>query len=322
MPLLLPEGSQLRNRYQIVKVLDATPLRNIYLVQDLHLRGNTWVIKQILPVGAMTVNSQAIRKGYEQEIRAISSLEHPALPRLLDYFFSDSCVFLVREYVPGTDLCTLLAFEGGSFTESDALRLTQPVAELLGFLWRKKMGPAVFRELSLGSLIISPQGEIKLIDFGLSRLFGNANSLGTVEYAAPEQFSGEAVDSRTLVYNLGAILYHLISGFNPGESPFDLEPLDFWAPETSLATQRLIEKALQHDPNKRFSTPEEMVKHIKKARTGLRRGKGRGPKRDSDTQPLEGSVPLSTWLAFLLILIVLGIGSYTIYEMLFQGIGG
>lgn len=322
MPLLLPEGSQLRNRYQIFKVLDASPLRNIYLVQDLHLRGNTWVAKQMLPVGAESVNSQAVRRRYEQEARAISNLEHPAIPRLLDYFFKDQCFYLIREYVPGTDLRTLLAFEGGSFSESDALRLTQPIAELLGFLLKKKLGPSVFRELSLGSLIITPEGEIKLVDLGFGRLFGKANTLGPVDYAAPEQFSGEAADGRTLVYNLGAILYHLISGFNPGESPFNLEPLDFWAPDTSATTIKIVERALQHKPANRFSSPQDMVKHIRKARTSLQSGRKRTRKRESDTQALEGDVPLSAWVAVALTLMFLGFGSFAIYEVLIKGIGG
>ncbi len=324
MPLLLPEGSQLRNRYQIFKVLDASPLRNIYLVQDLHLRGNTWVAKQILPVGAESVNSQAVRKRYEQEARALGQMEHPAIPRLLDYFFIDQCFYLLREFVPGTDLRTLLAFEGGSFSEADSLRLTQPIAELLGFLLQKKAGPSIFRELSLDSLIITPTGEIKLVDLGFTRLFGKANSLGPVDYASPEQFSGEATDARTLVYNLGAILYHLISGFNPGESPFNLEPLDFWAPDTSPATIKIVEKSLQHKPSDRYSSPEELVKQIKKARTSLQKGrtKTRAKREDSDTQPLDGVAPISAWVAAALALIFLGVGSYAIYEVLTRGIGG
>ena len=322
MPLLLPEGSQLRNRYQVSKVLDASPLRNIYLVQDLHLRGNTWVAKQMLPVGAEGVNTRALRRRYEQEARAISSLEHPAIPRLLDYFFKDQCFYLIREYVPGTDLQTLLAFEGGNFSESDALRLTQPIAELLGFLLRKKTGPAIFRELSLSSLIITPDGQIKLVDLGFTRLFGKANTLGPVDYAAPEQFSGEAADGRTLVYNLGAILYHLISGFNPGDSPFNLDPLDFWAPETSPATIKIVEKALQHEPGSRFSSPEEMVKHMKKARVSLQKRKSKTRKTESDTQPLAEAFPVSAWLAAALTLVFLGVGCYTLYEILFQGMGG
>jgi serine/threonine-protein kinase len=323
VPLLLPEGSQLRNRYQIHKVLDASPLRNIYLVQDLHLRGNTWVAKQILPVGTESINTQGLRRRYEQEARSLGELEHPAFPKLLDYFFKDQCFYLIREYIPGTDLRTLLAFEGGNFSESDALRLTQPIAELLGFLARKKVGPSIFRELSLDSLIITPQGEIKLVDLGFTRLFGKASTLGSVDYASPEQFSGEATDSRTLVYNLGAILYHLITGFNPGDSPFNLEPLDFWAPDTSPATIKIVERALQHKPSNRFASPEEMVKQIKKARAQLQKGKSKArPRGDSDTQPLDGTLPLSAWVAVSLTLLFLGVGSYAVYEVLFKGIGG
>ena len=253
----------------------------------------------------------------------LSGLEHPAIPKLLDYFFKDDCFFLIREYVPGTDLRTLLAFEGGSFSEADALRLTQPIAELLGFLLSKKIGPSIFRELSLGSLVITPDGQIKLVDLGFTRLFGKANTLGPVDYAAPEQFSGEAADGRTLVYNLGAILYHLISGFNPGESPFDLEPLDFWAPETTSATIKIVEKALQHKPASRFASPEEMVKHIKKARVSVQRSKSRGSKpKESDTQPLEDSFPVSALVAAVLTIVFLSVGCYALYEVLFQGMGG
>jgi serine/threonine protein kinase len=321
VPLLLPEGSQLRNRYQVFKVLDASPLRNIYLVQDLHLRGNTWVAKQMLPVGAEAVNTRALRRRYEQEARTLSNMEHPAIPRLLDYFFKDQCFYLIREYVPGTDLQTLLAFEGGSFSESDALRLTQPIAELLGFLLNKKTGPAIFRELSLDSLIIKPDGQISLVDLGFTRLYGKPNSLGPVDYAAPEQFSGEAADGRSLVYSLGAILYHLISGFNPGDSPFNLDPLDFWAPDTSAATIKIVDRALQREPADRFSSPEDMVKHMQKARSSLQRSKSRSRKQ-SDTQPLAEAFPVSAWVAAALTLVFLGVGCYTLYEILFQGMGG
>lgn len=324
MPLLLPEGSQLRNRYQIFKVLDASPLRNIYMVQDLHLRGNTWVAKQMLPVGTDGVNMAAVRRRFEQEARALSALDHPAIPKLLDYFFKDRCFYLIREYIPGTDLRTLLAFEGGNFSEADALRLTQPIAELFGFLMRKKAGPAIFRELALDSLIITPDGRIKLVDLGFTRLFGKANTLGPVDYASPEQFSGEATDGRTLVYNLGAILYHLISGFNPGESPFNLEPLDFWAPDTTATTLKIVEKSLQHKQSDRYSSPEELVKNIKKARTSLQKGRGSARRRrnDSETQALDAPPPLSAWLAVALVLLFLGVGSYAVYEVLTKGIGG
>lgn len=317
MPLILPDGSQLRNRYQVIKLLDASPLRNIYLVQDLHLRGNTWVLKQILPVttGAST---GTMRKRFDEEARALSTLEHPCIPRLLDYFFQDRCFFVIRQYIPGTDLATLLSFQGGSLNESDALRLLLPVAELFGFLVRKNVGTAIFRDLSLGSLIVTPEGELRLIDFGFTRLFGKANTLGPVDYSAPEQFSGEGTDSRTLVYNLGAMLYHLLTGFNPGDSPFNLEPVETWAPHTSPTTCRLVSKAIAHEPADRFASPAELVKHLRKARTTLDK-RGAGPK--SGTQPLSSPVSAGAMLAAALTLFFLAAGSYALYEMIMRGGG-
>lgn len=325
MSHVLPEGSQLSNRYQVVKILDVSPLRNIYLVRDIHLRGNTWVIKQMLPTGANSGGSQKMRQRFEQEARLLSSIEHPSIPRILDFFVKDQCFYLVREYIPGTDLGTLTTLQGGSLAEEDALRLTLPIAELLGFLYRKEVGPSVYRELSLGSLIVTPEGNVRLVDFGFSRLFGKANSLGPVDYAAPEQFSGEKTDARTLVYNLGAIIYHLISGYNPGDSPFNLEPLEDLAPRTSDATLKLVEKALQHKPSARFANPEAMVKQIQKARRTLsRKGKKSSASGDnsSGTQRLDtdGASPIALLIAVAAILFV-GFGGFAVYEYFLKGMG-
>lgn len=320
--MILPEGSQLNNRYQVVKVLDVSPLRNIYLVQDLHLRGHTWVAKQILPTGSDAVGSATVRKRFEDEARIIGTLEHPSIPKLLDFFFKDRCFFIIREYVPGTDLATLLAFQGGSLKESDALRMAIPIVELLGFLLRKNLGSAIFREVSLGSFIVTPKGELRLVDLGFTRLFGNAHSLGAVDYAAPEQFSGQSMDARTLVYNLGAMLYHILSGFNPGDSPFQLEPLDGLAPQTSDATLKVVEKAMQREPRSRYSSPEEMAKALKKACSALGKGGGAKTARESDTQPLEASSSLVTWVFAAVVLIFLGAGAYAAYEIILKGSGG
>lgn len=322
MSLLLPEGSQLNNRYQVVKILDVSPLRNIYMVQDNHLRGNTWVAKQILPSGSDPIGSGNVRKRFEDEARILGSLEHPAIPKLLDFFFKDRCFFIIREYVPGTDLGTLLAFQGGSLNEADTLRLTVPIAELLGFLLRKNLGSAIFRELSLGSFIVTPQGELRLVDLGFTRLFGKANTLGAVDYAAPEQFSGTGMDARTVVYNMGAMLYHLLGGYNPGESPFNLEPLEALAPGTSDATLKVVEKAMQREPRSRYAHPDEMAKQLKKARVSLGKRKGgREAPAESDTQPLEPTLSLSTVILTAVILIFLGAGCYAAYEMILKGSG-
>lgn len=322
MPVVLPEGSQLSNRYQVTKILDVSPLRNVYLVQDLHLRTNTWVVKQIASPASDPSGLAGVRARFESEARLISSLDHPCIPKMIDFFFKDRSFFIVREYIPGTDLATLLAFQGGSLGEPDALRLTIPIIELLGFLLRKNMGPAIFRELSLHSFIVTPSGELRLTDLGFTRLFGNAHSIGSVDYAAPEQFTGTGMDARSLVYNAGALLYHVLAGFNPGESPFDLDPLEELAPETSDATIAIVEKAMQHNPSARYSTPEELVKALKKARYQVEKKRGsskKGAAAQSSTQPLDAAPQLLTIFLAAIVLLFLGASCYAVYTLFLKG---
>lgn len=324
MPPILTEGSLLSNRYQVSKVLDASLVRNVYLVQDLHLRGNSWVAKQIAP-RSHPGGQASVRKLFENEVRAVGQLEHPSIPRILDYFFKDGSFFLIREYIPGTDLATLLTFQGGNLSEADALRLTLPIVELLGFLIRKNLGPAIFQELSLHSFIVTPQGELRLIDLGLTRLLGNATSLGSVDYAAPEQFSGGTIDARSVVFIAGALLYHVLSGVNPGESPFSVEPLETLVPNTTDATLAVVSKAMQRDPRARYANPEDLVKALKKARSSLEKNKRRRQEsspQDSRTQPLEATSPFFTILLAAMVLIALGAGCYAAYTTFIKGTGG
>lgn len=263
MPPLLLEGSRLRGRYKIVRVLSSTRLKNMYLAEDQHLRGKHWVIRQMQPVGIDSSDRKWLLSQFEAEARLLSTLEHPSLPKMVDFFVQDLHLYVVREFVQGLDLTVILAQRSGRLAERDALNIGLSLCELMNFLLKKKLPPIVFRELSLANLVYTPEGQTKLIDFGFSRLFQREARLGAPDYAAPEQYAEDAqVDAQTLVYNVGALMYHLMSGHNPGTTPFALPPIHHHNPGISDRAVELIDRATCNERSGRYASLVELGKAI------------------------------------------------------------
>lgn len=288
LPPLLPEGHRLRGRYKISRVLSATRLRNMYLVEDQHLKGKHWVIRQMQPVGIDSGDRKWLLNQFEAEARLLSTLEHPCLPKIVDFFVQDLYLYVIREFVPGLDLNVILQQRSGRLSERDSLGIGYSLVDLMTYLLKKKLPPIVFRELSLANLVYTPEGQTKLIDFGFSRLFQREARLGAPDYAAPEQYSEHAeVDGQTLVYNVGALMYHLMTGHNPGTTPFALPPIQHHNPGISDRTVELIEKATDNNRNLRYASLAELGKALQQilnARPGRSKKKG-------GTQRLE-QIPL------------------------------
>lgn len=345
MPPLLPEGSRLRARYRIAGVIDSSRLRNIYLAEDLHLKGNTWVVKQMQPVG-VDGSAGRLTAEFEAQARLISSLEHANIPKLLDFFVQDSYLYIVREWVPGRDLFTILAERGGVLSEKEAIKTGIQLAGLMNYLFKKKLSPIVFRELSLHNLILSPEGKLKLVDFGFGRLFQRESRLGPPDYSAPEQFTEEEeVDARSLVYNVGALVYHILTGYNPGSSPFNLDPVEDLNPEVSAPTCRVVKKATENDKKRRFANLADLQKALQQALEARAappaRKKKKAPKRPPP--PPGGTVKVSgdpyatlavtnrerdasaggvAWLVGIILTLIMGGSLVAIYQFFLRPSGG
>jgi len=291
LPPLLPEGSRLRGRYKVVRVLSATRLRNMYLAEDQHLRGKHWVIRQMQPVGIDSGDRKWLLNQFEAEARLLATLEHPSLPKIVDYFVQDHYMYVIREFVPGLDLGAILQQRSGRLSERDALGIGYALVELMNYLLKKKLPPIVFRELSLANLVYTPEGHTKLIDFGFSRLFQREARLGAPDYAAPEQYSEDAeIDGQTLVYNVGALVYHLMTGHNPGTTPFALPPIQHHNPGVSDRTVEVIEKATANQRQLRFASLQEFGKAFQQLLTAkpVRAAKKKGGTQRLEQIPLPG----------------------------------
>ncbi|MGI8477347.1 MAG: serine/threonine protein kinase [Thermomicrobiales bacterium] len=166
------------------------------------------------------------RARFRREARTMAFLTHPNVARVYDLFEDDEAPWVIIEYVPGRSLKEEVARRGPFSVEETALILEQ-VARALDHLHGRGL---VHLDVKPQNLIKTPDGIVKLIDFGLAQQAGapqetiGGNAFGTAAYLAPEQACGEAVDASTDVYSLGCVVYELLTGRPPFESGSHGEP--------------------------------------------------------------------------------------------------
>lgn len=192
-------------------------MATVYRGRDLRAR-RTVAIKMLRPEYQSDPDS---RRRFRQEARLMAFVSHPNLVTVYDLHEEPSGSWVVMEYVPGENLKRLIA-RHGPLPPEEVLPLLEQVAGALGHLHSRNL---VHLDIKPQNLIVTPDGSIKLIDFGLAQPAGprqemvGGTAFGTVAYLAPEQASGEPVDAATDVYALGCVVYELLTGQPPFEAP-------------------------------------------------------------------------------------------------------
>jgi serine/threonine protein kinase len=255
---LLSMGSVLHERYRVVRVLGKGGMGAVYLVEDTKLYSKLWAMKELLERFVDEVDRAESVAQFQQEAQLLVGLRHPNLPQIVDAFEEEGRHYLVMEYVEGQTLeAMLLQSPDGTLTESQTLAFAEQICDVLNYLHAHDP-PVIFRDLKPANVMVTPEGQVKLIDFGVARLFDPSKGtdtlkMGTVGYAPPEQYAGQGQTTpRSDVYALGAMLYELLTGDNPEEHPFVFTPVRAVNRTVSTQTSLTIDKAVQLDPNDRF----------------------------------------------------------------------
>jgi serine/threonine-protein kinase len=243
-------------------------------------------VKESVPDSAASPQALAqLRQQFQLEARTLASLSHPNLPKVTDYFSEAGNEYLVMEYVEGEDLASVLARHGGPLPEKPVLIWADQTLAALEYLHTRQPNPIIHRDIKPGNIILTPVGQVKLVDFGLVKLFDPANprtatamkGLGTPEYTPLEQYAGGAghTDARSDIYALGATLYHLLTATPPANAPQrSLNPASLAAPRRlnpalTPTTEAALLKALEIHPDQRFQSAKEMRQTLAGARTGI-----------------------------------------------------
>jgi serine/threonine-protein kinase len=223
------------------------------------------------------VGSADHEQRFLQEARAVASLMHPNIVQVYDVGKFDSIHYIAQEYVPGSNLHAYIQRRGALPLEESVSILWQATAALQ----KAASIGLVHRDIKPDNLLLTPDGEVKIADFGLARSRGQSQNLtavgvtlGTPLYMSPEQIQGLAVDSRTDLYSLGATAYHMLSGRPPfsGETNLALAmqhvqadpvPLKQLRPDLPDSLVDIVHKLLNKSPDERFATAAELSRALR-----------------------------------------------------------
>lgn len=227
----LETGTTLHERYKVIDLIGRGGMGAVYLTDDIRLPGRRCAIKEInLPPGLSPEAERQARKQFHTEASTLARLDHPNLPKVSDFFSSQGHDYLVMDYVPGTNLLDIVreARRKNRFLpESQVLAWAEQLCDALSYL-HQQTPPVLHRDIKPENIKLTPQGDIKLVDFGLAKplnpddlsTFTGLRGIGSLPYTPLEQY-GDAqdhTDARSDIYALGATLYHLLTGTTPASA--------------------------------------------------------------------------------------------------------
>ena len=254
-------GSVIEGKYEILKLIGKGGMSEVYLAMDKNLN-KQWAVKEIKRQ-ARNRNNEVIVQSAIAEANMMKKLDHPCLPRIVDIINRDDVIYVVMDYIEGEPLNKVLDRYGAQ-TQDIVIAWAEDLCGVLDYLHAQNP-PIIYRDMKPANIMLQPNGNIKLIDFGIAREYKEQNledtvSLGTKGYAAPEQFGGKGqTDRRTDIYCLGVTLYHLLTGKNPCEPPYEIYPIRYWKPELSAGLENIILKCTQLNPSDRFDSCAELM---------------------------------------------------------------
>ncbi len=316
-------------RYRIVKELGKGSMGVVYQAHDPQIDRSV-ALKVLRPD---RVTSETFRHRFLKEARAVGRLSHPNIVVVYDIGEDHGTVYISMEFLEGKPLSDLVQQE--RFAEAEAVEVGIQVADALDYAHRKGI---VHRDIKPSNIIIQPDGQVKITDFGIAHIDDPEATqqtqageiLGTPAYMSPEQVLGQQVDGRSDLFSLGVILYELSVGHRPfrgetlatifraitNENPAEPAREN---PLVSATLSQTIMKCLEKTPDGRYPSGKELTEALKSCRQGL--GGDRDAAPTQPERPKPGTSPL-VWVACTLLLLVGGTAGYYVVKQSIQSQSG
>ena len=267
--------SLIKERYRIIARLGNGGFGAVYKAEDMQFGNRLVAVKEMNRGGSGPEEVAGAAEAFKREALLLAKLKHPSLPSIYDHFTEAGRWYLVMDYIEGETLEARLDRVGRLRVE-EALQIGMQLGEVLRYL-HACQPPIIFRDLKPANIIMTPQGHVYLIDFGLARLFDpeqtrNSNPFGSPGYAAPEQYDSPQTTVRADIYSLGATLHQMITGIHPSMRPFEFVPIQF-SPDTPLADfGALIMHMLEMNPGRRPESVATVLHELQRIANQLMSG--------------------------------------------------
>ncbi len=281
----LAEGTILNSRYEIIRKIGGGGMGAVYLASDNNLGGVLRAVKEMVQAHIEEEQQDKAINDFKRESMILSTLDHPAIPTIFDYFFDDaeSRFYLVMKYISGGDLSSRLrAAPEGKIDETTVCEWAIQIIDVLDYL-HNQPSTIVYRDLKPSNIMVDANtSRVMLIDFGIARSINQkeekgVTAVGTMGYAPPELFSGN-VEPRSDIYSLGSTMFHLLTGADPQSNPlliFDFQknprPRQI-NPRLSDQMERILMRAVEYNADARFRSAAEMRQVLEDHLAGLRSG--------------------------------------------------
>lgn len=257
---VLEIGSLVDGKYRILDEVGRGGMSVVYLARNVRTN-KQWAIKEVRKDG--TNDYDIVRSNLIAETDILKKLDHPNLPNIIDILDDGDSFIIIMDFIEGNSLQHYLKHSGAQ-SEEDVVQWAIQLCDVLGYL-HSRVPPIIYRDMKPANVMLKPDGNISLIDFGTAREYKetaieDTKCLGTQGYAAPEQYGGHGqTDARTDIYCLGATMYHLVTGHNPAEPPYEMYPIRYWNPDLSQGLEQIILKCTQKNPDDRYQNCEELM---------------------------------------------------------------
>lgn len=306
---LLEQGSVLDRKYEVIGIIGQGGMGSVYLCKNINL-DTLWAIKEVPKEVKSNVNFLA-------EPNILKKLKHPGIPRIIDIFYENDNLYMVEDYIEGENLKEYVKRKGSLNTE-EICKIASKIGQIVEYL-HSFDPPIIHRDLKPSNIMITPEGEVVLIDFGISRVYKPGQESDTVYigsrgYAAPEQFYGTGQSStQTDIYALGAVIYFMITGKAPSTA---LEPLydENYDGNVNVDIREIIKRAMKIKVEERYGSIQEMSKEIHKVsetEATILRTRLLLSKEDISKSTKKKSLRKSLLIFFLIITLII-IGTYSL----------
>ena len=262
------------SHYKIIEKLSEGGMGVLYLAEDINI--NRKAVLKFLPPDV--ANNDDINSRFKREAQAAGSLSHPNIVTIYDVGVHEGKSFIAMEFVGGKTLREIINRD--ELTIERIINISIQICEGINEAHSKGI---IHRDIKPENIIIDEKGRVKILDFGLARIEGKSqltkdgSTLGTVKYMSPEQIRNEKVDQRTDIWSVGVMLYEMITGRYPFKGEYEAslfysiindqpEPIARYKSGISEGFQRIIDKALDKDPETRYQHVDDLLCRPKKGK--------------------------------------------------------